>query len=346
MATSGGNHGASRRRPPAARPALSALTRLAGAALLAGALLPACGGGSGATLVVGTRTFVLQGGDAALAKEFDAYDITIPSAPERCAFWRNDAPKLAVERSAHWAGNPSPARLLEYVGARSRYFCEASDKASEEARAQQRKALEATCAGRFPEALAAAQAALAKYKEEQRAREAAGRAAPREAMTPRSDLAMRQWVGAHISIKKLPCTPAGSDYLIGLQVTNRAKSPLACEFGGVPVGQGGAVPAVRKNVSVAVDQTERLEVPVRTCASTGAGSQGGIKLVLTCRLSEANRAEAGIDDPRLSWFGYDVDSLELTSEVAAKESAKGAAPPPPVPERARFIAECVAAQIP
>jgi hypothetical protein len=295
--------------------------------------------------VVDRQPFVLQGSEAALAREFDAHDATLRDAAARCAFWRDAAPRLAVERSPHAAGDPKPDKLLDYVRARAQRPCASADEASAAARAQQRKAVEQGCAERFPAALAAAKEAAQKYEEARKAHEAAHPSAPavKEAVTPRSDAALRQWVAGHIGIKKLPCSPADSDYLVGLQVSNRSKSALACEFSATPAGS--STPALRRSVSVAVEQTERMEVAVRSCLTASTPPRDSMKLTLTCHLSEANRSEAGIDDPHLTWFGYDVDSLELTSESAPSERFTGA-PPPPVPERARFIAECVAAQIP
>ncbi len=316
MRTTGGN-----------RPAFSVLSRPARLirVLLPLILLPACG----APFVVGDARFDLRGPDAAVARELDLHDRSLATPGERCHFWRDDAPRLAVARSPHAAGDAPPTLLLAYARARADSRCAPLDRAGVEAQAERQRAHERACAARYPEALAAAESA----------RRASDAERANQQLSARSDSALRQWVGGHVGMRKLPCAPSGSDYVAGLQVTNRAQSVLACALAEVFAQSASSTAPAGKQVIVEPGKSATLEVPVRACAA----APGVRKLVLTCRLSEENRAEAGIDDARLRWFGYDVDSLEFTTELSGKVEGSASARSEPALDRAKFMADCLSA---
>ncbi|MFO0756954.1 MAG: hypothetical protein U0359_10700 [Byssovorax sp.] len=208
---------------------------------------------------------------------------------------------------------------------------------------------EQACAARYDAAVAASTAAAARYDQAMREREAAiaaGRRAAEERKESRlrSEAALRQWVINRVAVTKLPCVLAEADYVIGLRLSNRARTPLDCELDELRAGDAAPRP-VRHQVLVP-QETARFEVSVRSCQAS-RGAPGGARYTLSCTLSDDNRAEAGIDDPRLRSFVYDADALALSSDAPPDEPfVEPPAPPPPepAPSRAAFLDACRSAE--
>jgi hypothetical protein len=202
----------------------------------------------------------------------------------------------------------------------------------------------ARCADRYILARRDAEADAEAYAELLRKRDKEqGNPAAEGESSRRSDIALRQWVGNHIGINKLPCVLSGADYVVRLQVANRSKSPVSCTLGAVFSGDDG--PPLRSQILIEVGKSAQLELAVRSCPSASPGSPKGPKIMLTCPLSDENRAEAGITSSRLRWFGYDLDSLEITSAPTREGDVQQTPlppPPSPLPDEATFMARCLA----